>query len=189
MESLRFTAPRCRQTIVISRCWFAGNSEELLLSAACATQLFSLLQTTKFFICYVVTPIAVADAKDALLPNPISSWQRKHLARGIVIPHHVVYDLPHIQQINREICKCVWLYHQVRDTGLFTGQMFEAFRVFMCSLSPFKKILHLTNQQRWLEDPRLDLAAELWMVIAKQLLIHLVLIPSCTTIFKIHGGE
>ena len=50
----------------------SSNSTESLFSAARATQLFSLLQTTKFLICYIVIPIAVADAKDPLQPNPIA---------------------------------------------------------------------------------------------------------------------
>ena len=40
------------------------------LSAARAAQLFSLLQTTKFLTCCIVILIAVADAKDPLLPEP-----------------------------------------------------------------------------------------------------------------------
>ena len=50
-----------------------GNFTLLIRTwSARVTQLFSLLQTTKFLICYIVIPIAVSDAYDPLLPNPIA---------------------------------------------------------------------------------------------------------------------
>ena len=60
MENLRFTT----QYVV----------KQYRITLQCRTRNTSIFppSTTKFLICYIVIPIAVADAKDPLQPNPLA---------------------------------------------------------------------------------------------------------------------